>query len=238
MIENKTLIFGATRGIGKIVTRHLKKNGHKIIQFSRNKSKKNHNIQIDLSNLNEISETLNQSLSKKEKIKNIIFSQRHRGNDFNENFNVSLFSIVKVIESLKNKLINGASIVIIQSQARKYVLNDHDIDYHLIHSALDSLTRFYAVKFGKKSIRVNSVSTVAIKKPENKKFYTKNNEIQKLIKKITPLNKMGDAKDVADVVNFLCSKKSSFVTGQTIAVNGGIDLYSHETIAKKIFFNS
>ena len=79
MIENKTLIFGATRGIGKVVTKHLKKNGHKIIQFSRNKSKKNHNIQIDLSNLNEISETLNQSLSKKEKIKNIIFSQRYRG---------------------------------------------------------------------------------------------------------------------------------------------------------------
>lgn len=42
------------------------------------------------------------------------------------------------------------------------------------------------------------------------------------IKKQIPLKRLGSPEEVAGVVSFLCSDKASYITGQTIAVNGGI----------------
>ena len=70
-------------------------------------------------------------------------------------------------------------------------------------------------------------------KPENKKFFSKkNNTERKLIEKITPLKRMGTSNDIADLVNFLTSEKSSFITGTIIPVDGGLRLVGQEQIAK------
>ena len=54
-----------------------------------------------------------------------------------------------------------------------------------------------------------------------------------MIKKITPLNRMGTSQDVANLVEFLSSKKSSFINGCSIPIDGGAHLQSQELIAKK-----
>ena len=63
-------------------------------------------------------------------------------------------------------------------------------------------------------------------------FLKKNNVDRKLIEKITPLGRMGDAQDIADLVEFLTSDKSTFITGTIIPVDGGLRLVSQEQIAK------
>ena len=45
---------------------------------------------------------------------------------------------------------------------------------------------------------------------------------------------MGNAKDVAYLVEFLCSDKASFITGQCILVDGGLSVVSHESLARKL----
>ena len=50
------------------------------------------------------------------------------------------------------------------------------------------------------------------------------------MKIITPLNRMGTATDVANLVEFLTSKKSVFLTGLSIPVDGGTSLLSQESI--------
>jgi 3-oxoacyl-[acyl-carrier protein] reductase len=45
---------------------------------------------------------------------------------------------------------------------------------------------------------------------------------QKELKKLIPLNRFGEAEEVADLVSFLASKKSSYITGEVININGGI----------------
>jgi NAD(P)-dependent dehydrogenase (short-subunit alcohol dehydrogenase family) len=45
---------------------------------------------------------------------------------------------------------------------------------------------------------------------------------------------MGNAVDSANVIAFLCSPQSSFVTGQKITVDGGVSLLSQESLARKI----
>ena len=70
-------------------------------------------------------------------------------------------------------------------------------------------------------------------KPENKSYFSKKNNIErKLMEKITPLRRMGDSQDVADLVDFLTSDKSTFITGTIIPVDGGLRLVSQEQIAK------
>ena len=48
-----------------------------------------------------------------------------------------------------------------------------------------------------------------------------NDKIKEMIKKITPLGRMGEAIDVANLIEFLCSEKSSFITGTSIIADGG-----------------
>ena len=52
-----------------------------------------------------------------------------------------------------------------------------------------------------------------------------------MMKKITPLSRMGDSNDVANLVDFLTSDKSKYITGVSIPLDGGARLQSHETIA-------
>jgi NAD(P)-dependent dehydrogenase (short-subunit alcohol dehydrogenase family) len=54
-----------------------------------------------------------------------------------------------------------------------------------------------------------------------------------MIEFITPLNRMGNAEDVANMVEFLCSEKSSFITGQAFWVDGGLSIRSQESIARE-----
>ena len=46
---------------------------------------------------------------------------------------------------------------------------------------------------------------------------------------------MGTAEEIAQVIEFLCSPKSSFITGQTIVVDGGLTLQWQESLAQKIY---
>jgi len=55
-----------------------------------------------------------------------------------------------------------------------------------------------------------------------------------MIEKITPLGKMGNAKDIANIVEFLCSSKSSFLTGNSFMMDGGLSLVGQESIARNL----
>ena len=55
-----------------------------------------------------------------------------------------------------------------------------------------------------------------------------------MIKRITPLKRVGEAKDIAYLVDFLCSKKASFITGQSIYIDGGLSIVGQESLARKL----
>jgi len=55
-----------------------------------------------------------------------------------------------------------------------------------------------------------------------------------MIERITPLRRMGDATDIANIVDYLCSEKSSFITGQSFFVDGGLSIIGQESIARDI----
>jgi enoyl-[acyl-carrier-protein] reductase (NADH) len=88
-----------------------------------------------------------------------------------------------------------------------------------------------AIKLGEKKIRINAILATRLIKHENKKFYLKkNNKIRKNLEKITPLGRMSHAKDIANAVSFFMSNDSSFITGQSVKIDGGLSLINQEHI--------
>jgi len=128
----------------------------------------------------------------------------------------------------------AASIVMIASTAAWLVATEQPVGYHVAKAALVQMARYYAVRLGPASIRVNVVSSGTIVKDESRSFYEAHPELVDLYKKITPLGRMCTASDIADVVMFLCGPEASFITGQNLVVDGGLSLRWHESLARDL----
>lgn len=86
--------------------------------------------------------------------------------------------------------------------------------------ALMQLTKVAALALASHNIRVNAVGPGSID-TEMMAAVNSNPEALKVAISRTPLGRIGSAKEIADVVAFLCSKKASYITGETIYVDGG-----------------
>ncbi|WP_068839663.1 SDR family oxidoreductase [Pontibacter akesuensis] len=95
--------------------------------------------------------------------------------------------------------------------------------YGMTKAALTQLTRNLAVEWAKDGIRVNAVAPWYISTPlaqtvlQNEEFY--NNVISR-----TPMQQVGKPEDVAGAVAFFCLPAAAYITGQTVAVDGGFTI--------------
>lgn len=100
--------------------------------------------------------------------------------------------------------------------------------YAASKAALDGATRSLAMELGPDGIRVNSVAPGVV----DTALWARNKAIPGVVEGIeaqTPLRRWADPEDIADVVVFLASDSARFITGETLAVDGGMahtfDLY-------------
>ena len=223
-----SIVIGGTRGMGSVIADHLSDRGDMVYTVSRSSSKRENHIKCDISfDCASIIDNI-------DSIDYLVFSHRYRGSDWNEMFDVNVKSVRNLIELTVSKFKNGGSVVVISSNASHFVLDEQSAEYHSSKAALESMVRYYAVKYGKKNIRFNSILPSTLLKPENLDFFTKNNKVRKMIENITPLGRMGEADDIANMVEFLCSPKSTFITGNSFFVDGGLSLVGQETIARNL----
>jgi NAD(P)-dependent dehydrogenase (short-subunit alcohol dehydrogenase family) len=230
MKKKTTVIIGGTRGIGKTIYKVLQKRGDFVYRISRNLTEDNFNIKIDITEESSC-DFLYKKFSKI-KIDNLVFAQRYRGESNEDEFRVMIEATNKIINKFKKILKINSSIIILSSIATSTVIHDQDVTYHYIRGALESMVKYYACVLGPRKIRINSIQPTKILKPENLNYFSKKGKSdKKLIEKITPLKRMGSSYDVAYLVDFLTSDKSTYITGTTIPVDGGLRLVSQESIA-------
>jgi 3-oxoacyl-[acyl-carrier protein] reductase len=91
--------------------------------------------------------------------------------------------------------------------------------YSASKAAIEALTRAYAAELGPRQITVNAVAPGVIRTDT---IATLGEEYEELIARRTPLRRLGQPEDVADVVAFLVSDAARFVTGHVLDVNGGL----------------
>lgn len=91
--------------------------------------------------------------------------------------------------------------------------------YSLTKAGLDGFTRGLARELGERGITVNSVAPGFLITEMTHGLAA---DQQKQIMRRTPVGRLGTGKDIAPLVRFLCSDDASFITGQTIFVDGGL----------------
>jgi 7-alpha-hydroxysteroid dehydrogenase len=87
-------------------------------------------------------------------------------------------------------------------------------------AAVETMVKYAAAELGEKNIRVNAVSGGPIDTDALKAF-PNYEEVKAEVVKRSPLSSMGDASDLTGACLFLCEDKSSWLTGQTIVIDGG-----------------
>ncbi len=119
------------------------------------------------------------------------------------------------------KRAGGGAVVNIASISG-YIAQPNRWTYNAAKGAILSMTRCQALDFGPDGIRVNSVSPGWIWTPEVAKAAAGDRaRWEPIWGRYHMLRRLGEPKEVADVIVFLCSDRSTFVTGADIAVDGG-----------------
>lgn len=243
-MNNKfALVTGGSRGIGKEICIKLAQElGYSIlINFQSNQTAAEETqkiiaenggfselIQFDVNNKEEVESKLNAwKTSNPEAIIEIIVNNAGitrdgllmwmENDDWNQVLNTTLngfFNVTRnlIQDLLKNRygrIINIASISGMKGTAGQ-------VNYSAAKAGLIGATKALAQEIAKRNITVNAVAPGFIETDMTSDLD------QPELKKLVPLNRFGKAEEVADLVCFLASKKASYITGETININGGI----------------
>jgi NAD(P)-dependent dehydrogenase (short-subunit alcohol dehydrogenase family) len=239
--KKKTIVLtGGSRGIGHATAVRFWKSGWRVITCARQAFPKDHpgyiapenHVQIDLSDkeafsngIEEIRERLagsalnalvnNAAISPKGDSGQRLGSIETDTELWHHVFQVNFFSPILLARGLIKELEKGrGSIVNITSIAGSRVHPFAGSAYATSKAALSALTREMAADFGPFGIRVNAIAPGEI----DTSILSPGTE--ELVKHI-PLARIGEPEEVADMIYFLCSEQSSYVTGAEIHVNGG-----------------
>ena len=237
------LITGGTRGIGKEIAITLAKEGYNIALNYRSEneelSKLKQEIEAnnvkcltvkgDISSFEDCEQFVKQTIQEFGKIDILVNNAgitkdtlliRMKKEDFEQVINVNLvgtFNVTKNVISYMMKAHSGRIINI--SSVVGICGNAGQTNYAASKAGIIGFTKSLAKEVASRNILVNAIARGFI---QTNMTDVLKEEIKQEIAKNIPMQRMGDAKDVANVVKFLASRDSSYITGQVIHVDGGM----------------
>ena len=235
----KALITGASGGIGKEIAKVLIEHNAEVCISGRNHEelnalknslgKKCHVVTCDLSKKDEIIELVKKAdefmgyidilVNNAGITKDNIFL-RMSENEWEDVLNVNLnstFNILKLITKgmVKRKygrIINISSVVGVTGGAGQ-------VNYSASKAGLIGLTKSLSQEIATRNITVNCIAPGFIETPMTEKLDDKRKDA---ILNSIPMNRIGKPKDLSSAIIFLASQESSYITGQTLHINGGL----------------
>lgn len=240
---NCAVITGATGGIGKAVAIKLAKLGADIVINYRSKVEEAEKLQKDVESFGVKSILVQGDVAKDEDAKNLInkakeaFGKidilvnnagitrdgliiRMKEEDFDKVINVNLkgtFNCLKYVSSVMarqkhGKIINISSIVGIAGNAGQ-------VNYAASKAGVIGMTKSLAKELAGRGVNVNAIAPGFIRTPMTDKLSDK---VKEGILKEIPLKRLGKPEDAANLIAFLASEESDYITGQVINVDGGM----------------
>lgn len=242
-MDKCALITGATRGIGKQIAITLAKQGYNIALNYRKENEELENtkkeieeigVQIlavkgDVANFEDCENFVKQVIERFGQIDVLVNNagitkdmllMRMKKEDFEQvidtnlvgTFNVTKNVVPYMMKARSGRIINISSVVGISGNAGQ-------TNYSASKAGIIGFTKSLAKEIASRNILVNSVAPGFI---ETNMTDVLKDDVKQEIAKNIPLKRMGTAQDVANVVKFLASDDSSYITGQVINVDGGM----------------
>lgn len=246
MLKGKcAIVTGASRGIGKAIALKLASLGVNVVVNYRSNEKEALEVENEIKSMKVKTLCIKADISKLEEVEKLIavtkekfgsidimvnnagitkdnLILRMKKEDFDSVIDVNLrgvFNCLKIITQVMvkqkhGKIINISSVVGISGNAGQ-------VNYSASKAGVIGMTKSLAKEVGSRGITVNAVAPGYI---ETDMTEVLGDKFKDEIKKNIPLKRIGTAKDVAEVVAFLASESSDYVTGQVIQVDGGISM--------------
>ena len=240
--EKIALITGASRGIGQSISTVLAHSGAHVICVSRNIS----DVQTiadtitdqkfvasaascDISDSNNVSELVKDLIEKYGRIDILVNNagitrdnllMRMSEDDWDKVLNVNLkavFTSIKVasrsmIKQRSGRIINISSVVGLTG-------NSGQVNYAASKAGLIGMTKSIAKEFATRGITANCIAPGYI---ETEMTSNLTDDVKSSIKDQIPLGRIGCVEDIAHAVAYLASDEASYITGQTLTVDGGM----------------
>lgn len=124
-------------------------------------------------------------------------------------YNVTRFVIEGMLRKRYGRIVNIVSVSGVKGTPGQ-------TNYSAAKGAVVGATKALAQEVAKRKITVNAVAPGFIKTDMTEELD------EKELKKMIPVNRFGEAREVAELVNFLISDKAAYITGEVININGGI----------------
>ena len=245
-MKNKNIIItGASQGIGESITKKFFNKNSNVFLISRNKnkletikkqlSKNKINSQVidyytgNVQNFNDISDIVKAVINKYKKIDVLINNAginddnlivKMKEDQWNRVIDTNLTGTYNCCKAVSKymikqkfgKIINISSII-------GEIGNKGQVNYAASKAGIVGLTKSLSKELGSRNINVNAINPGFIKTEMTEKL--KKDKNLEFLNKI-PLNRFGNVEDVSNLVYFLASKDSDYITGQTINIDGGM----------------
>ena len=243
-LKNRTaIVTGARRGIGKAIALKLAENGanvvvtdisqedcQKVVEEIKKLGADGLAIKVDITNEEDIINAVKQAKDKFGKVDILvnnagIFIQKEldemETSEIEKILDINLKGTIlctkHILPEMKSqkygKIVNIASIAGFVGFALSSV-------YCATKGGLITMTKELALDLGSYKINVNAVAPGVIATDMTKDMI-ENKQIKSALLSKIPYKRIGQPEDIANVVVFLCSDESEYITGQTIAVDGG-----------------
>lgn len=223
------LVIGASSGIGEQLTLQLIESGHKVFASYNSKSPISSINSLEYFKLNVLDENIDLSFLPNE-INGLVYCpgsinlkpfDRIKPTDFELDYQLQVVGAIKIIQQVlpKLKMSLNASIVLFSTIAVQTGLPFHT-QVAASKGAIEGLTKALAAEFAPK-LRVNCVAPSLTNTPLANSLLNNEQKIEANAQR-HPLKRIGESKDIANMVEFLLSEKASWITGQIFHVDGGM----------------
>ena len=238
-LRGKTaLVTGASRGIGRAIALRLGSEGARLLVHYHRDEKAARAVVHDIG---DGSQLIKADLGSADEIRDMfaplgqnsldmlvnnagIWGQTPLGSTAEEMLNamvdINLKGIFRVTQHALPCLKEGATIINISSVAGRVGNQSGRSLYGATKAAVDALTRSWALELAPRKIRVNAVAPGYVETDMTGKYFSDPKKRKSAVER-SPLGKLGNAEEIADVVLFLCSPAARWITGQSINVSGG-----------------